>query len=235
MELRFILCKPGIPENIGAAARALFTMGFSDLCLVKPCSHLNLRARSMACGAVSVLEQARVFSSLRDATQEVDLVIGTTARPRRSRQRYYTPRQIRELLQKKESSLSRIALVFGAETAGMSTAELSHCDLLSTIASHKEQPSLNLAQTVMVYAYELSYLAESPGRAVCREQDEGVSQLVFRKKIRELFELLGMNPNKPVYNRILERLAALSDNDIRMAHYLRKKILAKILGPGRGR
>ena len=235
MEVRFILCKPGIAENIGAAARALLSMGFDDLCLVKPCKHLTLGARSMACGAVSLLEKARVFSSLSEAAEDIDLLIGTTAKIRRGRYQYYVPAKLKELLRTKSNSIAKVAIVFGAETAGLSTAELSLCHIVSSIPSGDQQPSLNLAQAVMIYSYELSSFGSAMPRRCTRQLSLSTSQPVFQSKIQELLDLLQVNPRKPVYRRILERISSFSDEDMRMAHYLRKKVLAKILGPVRGR
>jgi tRNA/rRNA methyltransferase len=238
MDLCFILCKPGIPENVGAAARALVTMGFSQLRLVqhpvRPCNHLDLRARSMACGATRVLENTQVFSTLKDALADVDLAIGTTARVRRGRRRYYTPIQLRALLENKQESICKTALIFGAETAGLSTAELSFCDLISSIPTSESQPSLNLAQAVMLYAYELSTVSHGAGRRRPQKKLVSTSQPVFQTKVRELFEILEIDHDKSVYDRILERIAAFSDEDIRMAHFVRKKVLSKIKGRSRG-
>lgn len=233
MDLHFILCRPGIPENIGAAARALAAMGFKHLRLVRPCKHLQLRSRSMACGALDLLEQAQVFSSLEEAAADMDLVIGTTARVRRGRYRYYSPVQLRDHLGSKEKSLGRVAILFGTETSGLSAAELELCHLISSIPTAEAQVSLNLAQAVMIYAYQLSSLSTLPGKRRAEKRKRGSDQEVFWQKLEQLLEVLEVDPAKPVYGRLKERLSLLPDDDIRLSHFLRKKILAKIKGRSR--
>ena len=82
MLIHFILVEPGLPENVGAAARALKTMGFHSLRLVNPCDHLQDRARWVAHGSTDILENARVFTSLEDAVADVDMIVGTSAKSR---------------------------------------------------------------------------------------------------------------------------------------------------------
>ena len=77
--LRFVLVEPAVPENVGAAARALKTMGFGDLWIVNSDAHQQKQARILAHGSGELLQKARHFSSLADVKQEVDLVIGTSA------------------------------------------------------------------------------------------------------------------------------------------------------------
>jgi len=81
MDILFILVEPAVPENIGSAARAMKTMGFRQLRLVHPVDPLSDPARWLAHGATDILENAEIFSSLKNALHDIDLIIGTLAKP----------------------------------------------------------------------------------------------------------------------------------------------------------
>ena len=82
MKISFVLVEPATPGNIGSATRALKTMGFESLLLVNPCDHLSNEARKLAYGSHDLLESAKVFNSLEEAIDNMDLVIATTAKKR---------------------------------------------------------------------------------------------------------------------------------------------------------
>ena len=82
MSICFILVEPAVPENVGAAARAVKTMGFTDLRLVNPCDHLGTKAKMLAHASHEILENAKIFNSLADAINDLDFVIATTAKQR---------------------------------------------------------------------------------------------------------------------------------------------------------
>ncbi len=149
----FVLVEPQTPGNIGAASRALKTMGFGNLVLVNPGDYLTPEARWMAHASEDILESAAIFPSLRDAVSDMHFVVGTTQRDRVFHLPYYTPKE----LVRKSIPVSldhKIALVFGREQTGLTNEELSMCDAVSTVPAHTKHPSLNLSQTVMLYAYE---------------------------------------------------------------------------------
>ncbi len=150
----FILVEPQSPGNIGSAARALKTMGFKNLVLVNPCDYQVPEAGWMAHASQDVLDQAIIYPSLKDAVAEKHFVAATTQRERSSHLPFYTPREFAE----KITPISRdhqVAIVFGREKSGLSNEELALCDAVTTIPAFTRHPSLNLAQAVMVYAYEL--------------------------------------------------------------------------------
>lgn len=149
----FVLVEPHTPGNIGAAARAIKTMGFRHLLLVNPVDHLSEEARWMAHASLDILENAQIFSSLQEAVKNTYFVVGTTQRERGFHLPYYTPKE----LARKIIPITQdypIAIVFGREKTGLTNEELAHCDAISTIPAHTRHPSLNLAQAVMVYSYE---------------------------------------------------------------------------------
>jgi TrmH family RNA methyltransferase len=160
----FILVEPGKPGNIGAAARALKNMGFRGLELINPCEFLSEEAKSMACNAGDVLMKARVYPDFGDAVREKNLVIGTTRR--RGRQRgLIIPIEdgVKRIMA--AAKRNKVGILFGREKNGLTNREVEECSFLMTIPSDSFSPSLNLAQSVMLVAYELgrkSYRAASP-------------------------------------------------------------------------
>lgn len=150
----FVLVEPESPGNIGAAARALKTMGFRNFLLVNPADHLSPESGWMAHRSQDILKGARVFPTLQDAITDMHTVVATTQRERVFHLPYYTPKELAGMLIP-ESIEHKIALVFGREKTGLTNTELSRCDMISTIPARRRHPSLNLAQAVMIYCYEL--------------------------------------------------------------------------------
>jgi tRNA/rRNA methyltransferase len=162
---RFVLVEPSHPGNVGAAARALKTMGFSRLVLVAPrVAHVQSdpEAIAMASGADDVLASAHVVPTLADALTGVHWSIALTARLRE-----YGPPQLAPRVAAKEAhghaAHGDIALVFGNERTGLSNEDVERCSALAHIPANPAYSSLNLAQAVQVLCYELrmAYLGES--------------------------------------------------------------------------
>lgn len=150
----FVLVEPQHPGNIGAAARALKTMGFKKLVLVNPGNYNVPEAHWMAHASEDVFEKAVVKDSLKDALTDMNFVIATTQRDRGFHLPYYTPRQLAKKIIP-ISQNNKIAVVFGRENSGLTNEELGDCHVISTVPAAVNHPSLNLAQTVMIYCYEL--------------------------------------------------------------------------------
>ncbi len=224
MECAFILVEPAVPENIGAAARALKVMGFSDLRLVNPTNHLADRARWLAHASGDLLESAGVYNSFEDAIADLDLTIGTTAKRRSVKYDYYRPEEIRKIITEKEEAVHRVGVVFGREESGLTNAELHRCDLLSTIPIANPYPSLNLAQSVMLYAYVLS---ELEWRSETAPADPALQKLL-RERVRTLFRRIGIAENPNLYNRMMERLMAARTDDIHLFLSFYSKLMEKI-------
>ncbi len=153
MQLAFVLVEPKVPENVGAAARALCTMGFSELWLVNSDLHTRPEAHWLAHGSDHILESARIFPDLAAVRNSVDLLMATSAKPRHHRQDWHEPTQLREIMAGKGASVSTAALVFGREDRGLSNEEVALCDLLTGFPMAVSYPSLNLSQAVMLYAW----------------------------------------------------------------------------------
>lgn len=165
MKVRFVLVRPRNPNNIGAAARALANFGFDDLRLVAAHPPVLHEARS-AVGAEDVLLKAAYGSSLEEAIRDCHLVLGTTAlKTRRARQLVVALPSLSGLITQRLPRGGGLAILFGSEKTGLSTAELGHCHALLHVPTHAKQPSMNLAQAVAVAAYELSRTASTPAPA----------------------------------------------------------------------
>ncbi|MFH1853009.1 MAG: tRNA/rRNA methyltransferase [Candidatus Neomarinimicrobiota bacterium] len=215
LKLTFILVRPARPENIGAAARALKTMGFDSLCLISPADHLSEPARRLAHGAGDLLDSARVFDSLEAAVAGCDLVIGTSAKHKHSHQDYHQPEQVLDLIKSKIGTIATTAIVFGGEESGLSKKDLGLCHLVSSIPLAAAYPSLNLAQAVMIYAYALAPLAlkNSPAAAADLPAMEWTT---LHCKTANLLAAIDLPPGSQLHGRILERLGLLGTTDIHL-------------------
>ena len=153
--IRFVLVRTSHPGNIGAAARALRTMGLHRLVLVAPHSFPHAEASALAAGAVDVLDAAPVWPDVPAALGGCRLVFGATARRRGVALEELAPREAVQRALAAAAAGSEVAFVFGNERTGLENAEIAHCHAAIAIPSDPGYPSLNLAQAVQVIAYEL--------------------------------------------------------------------------------
>jgi len=152
--LRVVLVETSHPGNIGAAARAMKTMGLRQLVLVRPQRFPSADATARASGADDVLQAARVVDDIASAIDDCGLVFGTTARPRHLEWPVMTPREAAAWAAA-QSTPADIAILFGREQAGLSNDELALCQRAIRIPTDAAFSSLNLAQAVQICAYEL--------------------------------------------------------------------------------
>jgi len=157
--VRIILVNTSDCRNIGSAARAMKTMGLSQLILVDPKEMPNGQAQAMAAGATDVLANAKVVSTLEEAINECGLVVGTSARSRTLPWPMLEPRGCGEKLIDEVVNYP-VALVFGRESSGLTNEELQLCHFHVQIPANPEYSSLNLAMAVQTLSYEVrtSYL-----------------------------------------------------------------------------
>ncbi len=153
-KIRVVLARTSHPGNIGAAARAMKTMGLTQLYLVDPAIYPNSQADAMASGAVDLLAQARVCATLAEALADTVLALGVSARRRDIVAEVLTPPEAAGRLLV-EAQVAPVALVFGNETSGLSNEELALCQALVTIPANPDYSSLNLAAAVQVLSYEI--------------------------------------------------------------------------------
>lgn len=151
--LRVVLVHTTHPGNIGAAARALFTMGIERLVLVQPTHFPHPEAVTRATGAAHVLAAARVVASLPEALAGCALAIGLSGRPRAFAGRVLA---VREAMGEAIAATARgdVALVFGTEMSGLANNELAQCGIAAAIPANPAYASLNLAAAVQIVAYE---------------------------------------------------------------------------------
>ena len=150
--IRVVLCRPSHPGNIGSAARAMKTMGLTDLRLVAPERFPAKEADWMATNAVDVLEKAVVHEDLIDSIKDCEAAFAMSARGRE-----WSPQvlDVRTAAVRATEMEGPVAFVFGNEVAGLTNEEMFACQYLVHIPANAEFSSLNLAQAVQVVAYEL--------------------------------------------------------------------------------
>ena len=156
LPVRFVLFEPTHPGNVGAAARAIKTMGFSGLVIVNPACEIDGVARARSSGALDVLQGARIVPTLADAIDGCGFVVGTSSRRRRLAWPELDPRECAAKVVAACAS-KPVAIVFGAERAGLTNAEMDRCNALVYVPSSPEYSSLNLAMAVQIIAYELRW------------------------------------------------------------------------------
>ncbi len=157
-DIRIVLVETSHPGNIGAAARAMKTMGLTELVLVNPKDYPCVEATARAAGADDVLANARVVDSLAAAIEDCQLTFGATARLRSLRWPVVTVREAAGMAIA-ERQRSKVAIVFGRERTGLSNDELALCQKLLNIPVNPAFSSLNLAAAVQVVCYELRIAA----------------------------------------------------------------------------
>ncbi|MGE5617239.1 MAG: RNA methyltransferase [Bacillota bacterium] len=170
MTITVVLARPSHPGNIGAAARAMKTMGFDRLALVSPREFPSAEATALAAGAADVLERAMLAGSLEEALGSVKLAVGFSARTRDLSLPAFALREAAARIAHAAGD-GDIALVFGNETNGLSNDELGRCQWLATIPANPAYGSLNLAAAVQVACYELALALENTGVSPARPRE----------------------------------------------------------------
>ncbi|MCD1628622.1 MULTISPECIES: tRNA/rRNA methyltransferase [Marinobacter] len=226
MKLAFVLVEPKVPENVGAAARALCTMGFSELWLVNSDLHTRPEAHWLAHGSDHILDNARIFPDLAAVRNSADLLMGTSAKPRHNRQDWHEPAALRTVLSNKGDTAATAALVFGREDRGLANEELALCDLLTGFPMAVTYPSLNLAQAVMLYAWELSGLQKASAQPETAASTSGLAAL--RSRLESLLPELDAPADEKLSQWVFEKLPLLSDRDIGFVHTLCGNIERKL-------
>ena len=156
--ISIILVSPEHPNNIGAAARAMNNMGIYDLRLVNPCEYLSNGvngAKTLAVHSQFILENAKIYTSLKEAILDKEIIIGTTTRIRGHHKQLNSCWDLESFMDRFNDS-TKIAFVFGRETSGLTNEEINLCNTIISIPTFGENSSLNLAQAVMVLLYETS-------------------------------------------------------------------------------
>lgn len=206
--IRIVLVETTHPGNIGAAARAMKTMGLERLTLVKPSRFPHAEATARAVGGDDILAGTQVVENLPSALLDCGLVIGTSARRRHLSGPSLNPRQCAALTAD-YSEHCKVALVFGRERNGLTNAELDCCHSLVHIPTNPEYSSLNLAAAVQVLCYEMR-MAATPSDSVVAPKGDSLPapaqemELFYDHLERVLVEIDFLDPVNP--RRIMRRL-----------------------------
>lgn len=151
----FILVRPQMGENIGAAARAMLNFGLTDLRIVAPRDGWpNPAAIAMASGASRVLDAARLHRGIADAVAECSFVFATTARPRDMVKDVFTPEEAICTARDRIAHGQKVAFLFGPERTGLENDEIAQANAIVTVPVNADFPSLNLAQCALLMGYE---------------------------------------------------------------------------------
>lgn len=218
MRLSIVLVSPARAENIGAAARAMKTMGFTEMRIVGSQAHLEPAAQWVAHGSGDILENIKTFPTLADALHDVDFTVATTARSRARFHYYATPQELVPLLQEKSQWMGHAALVFGREDSGLTNDELALADILTGVPMVADYPSLNLGQAVMVFCYQLSVLTQA-APMVLPENNENQLQ-ALRARAMALLTKLEVAEDVKLADWLQQRLGLLGQRDTAMLHRL---------------
>ncbi len=211
-EIRIVLVSPIYAGNVGAVCRVMKNMGLRQLVIAAPRAPLDYEeARTMACHAGDVLDGRREFPTLAEAIADCGLVAGTTARPGLYRGHVRTPREWAPRLVAAAAD-GPVALVFGPEDNGLSTADIGRCTQLIRIPSAPEYESLNLSHAVMICCYELFLVSGRFEPPVERfpEAPAAMREALFAKWRKALLDIGFMKEDKAEHmmlglRRILSR------------------------------
>jgi tRNA/rRNA methyltransferase len=229
--IRVVLCRPSHPGNIGAAARAMKTMGLTDLRLVAPERFPAPEAEWMATHAADVLEKARLHSTLEEAIKDCVAAFAMSARPRE-----WSPQvlDVRAAAARALDLDGPIAFVFGNESAGLTNEELFACQSLVHIPANPGFTSLNLAQAVQVVAYELhmasgaSIPSTRPEKLATLDDIEGLYAHLEQAAVTSGFYAPASGSRLPErLRRLFSRVPHLEREEVNILRGLLKALLAK--------
>ena len=226
-----VLVRPSRAANVAAACRALKNMGLRSLAIVEPPAGLDQpEARALAYGAWDVLDAAVPRATLREAVAGAVTVAGTSGR---AHPQAWTPRRLAREAEARAGN-GRLALVFGPEASGLTDEELAQCHVRVHIPTDPAHPSLNLAQAVLVVAYELRLAAlgedaTGPGpaaveRATAGEVESALDDL--RGALLGIGYLSPDNPDKILAEwRALFARSGLSPREVSLLRGLARQVL----------
>lgn len=209
LPIRFVLFEPTHPGNVGAAARAIKTMGFFELVLVNPGCEIDGVARARSSGALDVLMSARIVPTLADAIDGCGFVVGTSSRRRRLAWPELDPRECAAEVVA-ASRAKPAAIIFGAERAGLTNAEMDRCNALVYVPSNPEYSSLNLAMAVQIIAYEMRWaqgMEYEPPASDSAPASAGDVELFYEHLERTMRDSGFLNPEQP--RALMRRLRRL--------------------------
>jgi tRNA/rRNA methyltransferase len=218
--LRIIMVRPRGSGNIGSVARAMKNVGAGELAIVGRARTQSFWARAMAVHVGDILADTKCYSSIRDAIAGCTLIVGTTCRSGLYRSHSQIPREVAPTIVA-AAQKDKVALLLGPEDHGLSNKDLEHCQLLITIPTHPDYPSLNVAQAAVICLYELYVASLSPSRGdrIQRAEAEHVERLfdIMKTSLLKIGFLDSENPEHMLlaFRRIFGR-AGLEEKDVRI-------------------
>src|SRR5476651_2889077 len=224
-----VMVRPQLGENIGMAARAMLNCGLSRLRLVSPRDGWpNERAQRAASGADIVLENAEVFETVAEAVADLERVVATTARNRELSQRILTARHAASEVRSWIGQGERVGILFGPERTGLENDDLVHADTVLSIPLNPQFSSLNVAQAVLLVAYEwaasgdttpVERLAEHATRPANKEEMQNLFEHLERALDQSGFlRHKDMRPGMVLNIRSLLQRATMTEQEARTFH-----------------
>ena len=217
----FVLVQPQMGENIGAAARAMWNFGLRRMSLVAPRDGWpNPAAVAMASGAGGLLDEARLFATTEEAVAEAQAIYATTARPREMTKRVLTPEAAMAEARGHAAAGRKVAVLFGPERAGLANEDVILADTIISVPVNPAFASLNLAQCVLLVAYEwrrqgAEVPPEEPDRAPAEQVGRLLEHLIGELDAAHFFYPEHKRAAMVANLSNLFRRAPLTDQDVR--------------------
>ncbi|MCK5719049.1 MAG: RNA methyltransferase [Thiomargarita sp.] len=205
--IQIVLVHTTHPGNIGAASRAMKTMGLSQLRLVRPKIFPCAEATARAAGADDILVNAQIYDTYAESLQDCSLIFGTSARQRSIDWPLITPKTC---VKKALNCTGKVALVFGRESSGLTNDELDACHYLVQIPTNPDFSSLNVASAIQIMAYELQCASLQPiiENTLKQESAPASDMTRFYQHLEQtLIDIEFLDPEKP--RRLMRRLHRL--------------------------
>ncbi len=232
----FVLVRPQMGENIGAAARAMWNFGLERMRLVNPRDGWpNPAAGALASGAGRLLDAATLHDDLPGAVADCTWVLATTARPRELTKPVYSPERAMQLAVERIASGERVAVLFGPERTGLENDEVARANAIMTVPVNPAFPSLNLAQCVLLAAYEwqrqkggYAHEIDDPGKhdwATAIEVEKLAEHYEERLEQAGFFFPAAKAENMKVNLRNLWSRMRLTQADVQMLHGIMRQMV----------
>lgn len=221
-----ILVRPQLAENIGSAARAMLNCGLTDLRLVRPRpSWPHPRAVAASAGADAVLEGAKIFATTAEAIADLHYVYATTARPREGVKAMVTARAAAAEVHERTTRRERSGFLFGPERTGLENEDVSLADAILSVPVNPEFSSLNLAQAVLLAAYEWRQAAEAaPPRVLLKGKAEAATKediVGFFERLEAELDACGFLRNTEMRPTMVRNIRNIFNRAGLMAHEVR--------------
>ena len=219
-KVKIVLVETSHPGNIGSAARAMKTMGFSNLYLVNPKCEINEISYAMASHAGDILDNAQVSDNLSEVLGNCNYIIGATARQRDIPIEILNPREIANKVN--EDLYDEIAILLGNEARGLTNEQLSLCSVGLHIPSNKEYTSLNLASSLQIILYEILFKSENDASYINKIDKEDIASneklLGFLNHMNKVLKDIDfIKDDRPMIVRKIDHIfkkASLSEEEI---------------------